>query len=48
MPGRELNLGGIISHPIGSDRGHPRSFKGYPGVQKERGIDCGVGRRLLG
>ena len=34
--------------PIGSDRGHSRSFKGYPSVRMERGTDHGVGRRMSG
>ena len=32
---------------IGSDRGHPHSFKGYPGVQEERGTGHGADNRLL-
>ena len=32
---------------IGSDKGHPHSFKGYPGVQEERGTGHGADNRLL-
>ena len=32
--------------PIGSDRGHPCSFKGYPDDQEERGTGHGFGREL--
>ena len=39
-------LGESSSTPIGSDRGHPCSFKGYTGVQEERGAGSGVGRKL--
>ena len=34
--------------PIGSDRGHPHSFKRYPDVQEEKGTDCGADGRSLG
>ena len=34
--------------PIGSDRGHPCSFKGYLDDQEERGTGCGFGRELSG
>ena len=32
--------------PIGSDRSHPCSFKGYSGVQEERGVGRDVSRKL--
>ena len=31
---------------IGSDKGYPCNFKGYIGVQEERGADRGVDRKL--
>ena len=36
------------SAPLGSDKVHPRSFKGYTGVQEERAVDRGVGKKLHG
>ena len=43
-----LTSGESSSTPIGSDRGHPCSFKGYTSVQEERGANRGAGRKLHG
>ena len=45
---RYLTSGEYSSTPIGSDRGHPCSFKGYTGVQEERGASRVTGRKLHG
>ena len=34
------------STPIRSDKGYPCNFKGYIGVQEERGADRGADRKL--
>ena len=38
--------GEYFSTPIRSDKGYPCNFKGYIGVQEERGADRGANRKL--